>query len=421
MDTVRADHLEAYGYSRPTMPRLAQLARRSWVFRRAFTQETNTGPAHASMFTALYPPQHGEIENGVPLPAGSTTLAEILRSEGWATAAFVSGWPMRAATSGLDRGFDLYDDAFEDERRAGDVTTERAIDWWRSARSHRRFLFLHLYDAHGPYKPRADFAKLFQSASPGRRVQGLPAYQRARQPFGERAPLVGEQEYIDAYDASIRTLDDLIGRVLSEVDLDRTVVAITSDHGESLNERFHKFDHGHQVFDEQTHVPLVISAPHLGSRSVDQIVELVDLLPTLLDLVGARSAPPRDSKGHDLADLVLRGQGRPAVAFSSARAVPKRIADRNYDIDRERRLVAVRTEDSKLIFYPGHRADYIELFDLKNDAGEARPLSLSEPPGPLEPLRSLLLRYSGQFQRRKAPIRHRSEDIDKLRALGYLD
>jgi len=421
LDTVRADHLDAYGYARPTAPRLAELARGAWLFRNAYAQDANTGPSHATLFTGLYPPQHGAVDNNVRLPAGPTTLAEVLRTDGWATGAFVSGWPLRAMASALDRGFEVYDDELDDKRRRGPQTTERALAWWRASAPRRRFLFLHLYDAHGPYEPGARLARQFKSERRGPIVERLPSYQRTRYPFGKRRERRGEQEYVDAYDASIRELDERLAELLAEVDLRRAAVVVLADHGESLTERFWKFDHGGQAFEEEIRVPLVLAAPGLGARIVDDIVELVDVLPTLLPLLGVPTPPALQPAGHDLVAVVRRGAARPRHAFSSARALSPRHADRGYRLDRERRIHALRGERLKLIVYPGASEDYQELYDLAEDAGERRPLPAGAHPAEAARLARILQRYAATPALPAERHEPSAEDAANLRALGYLD
>jgi arylsulfatase A-like enzyme len=370
LDTVRQDHLPTYGYPRDTAPRLDALAGSSAVFENAFAQQTNTSPSHASMFTGLYPPAHGSRFNGVRLAAGRVTLAQVLRNAGFSTAGFVSGVTMRAAASGLERGFEVYDDEFEGKRRDGRVATERAIRWWEQRRSgERAFLFLHLYDAHGPYLPTGSYAGLFRSAEKGPRLSRIPPYQVVHDPEGRA--LLDLNGYVDRYDAMIRYEDDLVARLLDEVDLDRTVVVILSDHGETLGERYRTLDHGGQAFDEQLRIPLVLSGPGIGARRVSSHVETVDLLPTLLELLEVPVPEGLPVQGRSLVPL-LRGEEPepPPFVFAQARSVADRHADRGYRLKPRTNISTVRGSRWKLILYPGVERDYVELYDLEADPGE---------------------------------------------------
>ena len=289
LDTTRADHLPTYGYERDTMPTLDTLAEKGVVFDRAFAQDVNTNPSHATMFTGLYPHEHGSRWNGVVLPEGRVTLAQMLSAAGFRTGGFVSGITLKKATTGLDRGFEEYDDDFDGERRDGALTAERALDWLDRHRSdERRFLFLHLFDAHGPYLPKESHAALFESEDPGPEIE-IPHYQRLHDDDGELIDELGY--YVDRYDAMLRYMDDLLALFLDRVDLDRTLVVVIADHGETLDERYHKLNHGAQLFDEQLRIPFFIRAPGLDARRVGAFVETTDLLPTLLELLEVERDP----------------------------------------------------------------------------------------------------------------------------------
>ncbi|MDX1390387.1 MAG: sulfatase-like hydrolase/transferase, partial [Acidobacteriota bacterium] len=216
LDTVRRDHLPTYGYPRDTAPLLDSLASRSIVFDNAYAQEPNTAPSHASVFTGVYPQVHGSLANTQKIGSGQVTLAEILHREGFRTAGFVSGVTMHRTYSGLERGFEVYDDGFEDLRRDGEVAARRAREWIdRRAEGERWFAFVHLFDAHGPYVPRGKYAGLFVSPEPGPRLSWVPEYQRVPDRDGNVETSLND--YIDRYDAMIRYCDDLVAGLLGAV------------------------------------------------------------------------------------------------------------------------------------------------------------------------------------------------------------
>lgn len=421
LDTVRRDHLDLYGYARPTAPRLRQLGESAVVFEHAFAQETNTNPSHASMFTGVYPDIHGGVQNGFRIGSNQVTLAEILREAGFQTGGFVSAAPLQRKYSGLERGFAAYDDDFRGLSRDGNVTVQRAVDWLRGRPpGSRSFLFLHLYDAHGPYRAPPSYAALFHSRRRGPllALEQVAEYQRIPDERGRRRSEVSW--YVDRYDRAIRRADDLMGRLLDELDLRDTIVVVLADHGESLGERFWKMDHGAEVFDEQTRIPLVIRAPGLEARRVDALVETVDLLPTLLELLQLELPATRPVQGRSLVPL-LRGEraAEPrAVSFSSARAEERRHADRRYRLDPQRRIYAVRSSGWKLIQYPGVAGDYFELYDLVHDPGETRNLAAEEP-ARVRSYQAVL----EQWRPRGLPVAAPELDPEfreRLRALGYL-
>ena len=378
LDTVRRDHLSTYGYARKTSPRLDALAEESLVFEGAFAQHVNTHPSHASMFTGLYPNVHGSIYNGMRLPAGRATLAQLLAGAGFRTAAFVSGATMVAQT-GLDRGFEVYDDSLGGARRDGAETVALAMDWLGGRESGERFfLFVHLFDAHGPYTfegpPR------FRSTGPGRELERIPGYQRLRDESGQLR--VGLNEYVDRYDSLIHYSDDQLGELLAALDLDTTVVVVLSDHGETLGERHQSLDHGGQTTDEQIRIPLVMSSPRQRGRRLSELVETVDLVPTLLELLEVPVPQALTLQGRSLVPLILGRelQSTPERAvFSSAVALAPRHADRGYRFELGGQIHSLRTEHWKLVRYPGVDGELLELYDLDRDPGELENRADSEP------------------------------------------
>jgi len=418
LDTVRQDHVSAYGYERSTTPQLDRLAERGVLFTGAFSQEVNTAPSHASMFTGAYPHEHGCLSNGHELPPHHATLAGILHSAGFRTAGFVSGFPMRSRISRLDRGFEVWNDAFRGLRRDGRETTALALRWLSErAADERYFLFLHLYDAHGRYEPPERYRGLFSPDDDGRLLESIPKYQRIVDEEGRLVRRLGD--YVARYDASIRFLDDLVARVLEAVDLDETVVVVLSDHGETLGERHHVLDHGAQLFDEQIRIPLVLAAPGLPPGRVDAMVETVDLLPTLLTLLGIRTAGALQIAGRDFLPVIEgRAPGRTRV-HAAARAVAARHADRGYRLDPSRRLLAVRSDRWKLIRYPGRGEDPVELYDLRADPLEREDLA-DVRPQPRGQLQAALDGWQGSGAVEPAP-QLSEEERRGLEALGYID
>jgi arylsulfatase A-like enzyme len=370
LDTVRRDHLPIYGYSRATAPSVERLARTATVFENAYTQDTNTNPSHTSMFTGVYPHVHGSRKNGLRLADDQVTLAQILKRVGFRTGGFVSGLPMHRWLSGLDRGFDVYNDRLWRLRRKGSDTADAALDWLSQLPADEHwFLFVHLYDAHGPYKPEGRYAKMFESKDLGPALKSIPEYQLVNDSAGN--PMTHLNGYVDRYDAMIRYLDDQVAKILEKIDLSDTIVVILSDHGETLGERYRVLDHGGQVFDEQTRIPLVIHAPGQQPRRVAATLETIDLLPTLLSLLGVAVPADRPVQGKNLLPLVQRASaGGREFSFSSATVSEERHADRGYRLDSSRYIHSIRSSRWKLILYPARQQDYFELYDLEADAAE---------------------------------------------------
>ena len=282
VDTLRADHLSCYGYHLRTSPAMDQLAADGVRFDRAYAAIPMTGPSHFSMFTGRYPQEHGARINGVALPGDTKwlTLPQILGRYGYASAAFVSAWPLIGRLTRLDRDFDHYDDelsrtyqVFHSMRWAEDVT-QPAIRWLEEHRDEENlFLWVHYFDPHEPYNLREEFANPETVADPD----------PARPAYSEEVA-----NRIRKYDSEIGYADKHIGRLLAKLDAldmrEDTLVTLVSDHGEGLGE--HGFvGHGRWLFESTVRVPWIMRLPGKIEPGlvVERNVSLLDLTPTLLD------------------------------------------------------------------------------------------------------------------------------------------
>jgi choline-sulfatase len=273
IDTLRADHVGAYGYRAGETPTLDRLAREGVLVEDAVVQVPQTRPSHACLLTGLLPYEHGIRDNfSPPLDPSHATLASLLREHGYATGGFIGAYPV-SRDSGLDRGFDVFDDPFGGRRSAGvrleqsarpaGAVVDAALAWLDAPRARPFFAWVHVFDPHAPYEPPEPFASRFA-----------------------RAPYDGEVAYADSQVGRLLEWRDRSGQAA------RTLVVVTSDHGEGLG------DHGedeHQLFvyDTTLRVPLVLSWPGRlpAGRRVSGQFRSIDLLPTLLDLLGLPAAP----------------------------------------------------------------------------------------------------------------------------------
>lgn len=299
IDTLRADHLHCYGQPLPTSPNIDALAARSVVFDRAIAASGYTGPAHSSIMTAKYPRRSSMgFSNGLLALGGVETLAEVFRQSGYDTAAFVSN-AMVAARSGLNQGFEVYDDELpnlEPNRpgffeRLAPQTVERALAWLGRARTKPFFLWVHLQDPHGPYTPPAPYADQFHlpvvAGEPELRVLDDESGQGGIPPYQLLDGLRRVSDYRRRYAGEIAFMDQSIGELLAAVERHRpTIVALTADHGESFGENGFYFAHGHSAAPDLSHVPLIITAPGLRAERRADPVSHVDVMPTLLELAG---------------------------------------------------------------------------------------------------------------------------------------
>jgi arylsulfatase A-like enzyme len=381
IDTLRPDHLGTYGYSRATSPNLDRFAQRSVVFDQAVTVHVATAPAHGTILTGRYPGSHGIQRNGMRLKPGVPTLAETLAAHGLATGAFVSGWTLQRHT-GLDRGFSVFDDRLDGPgagaRRAGDLTTRAALGWLQTQVAAGRgfFLFLHLFEPHWPYDPPARDALRFLSGQYELTTIGKPVH-IDRLITVNQLSYLEQQEYVARYDGEIVVADRLLDRLLQGLEklgvADTTVVVVLSDHGETLFEREWTMDHGTRPYDEQARVPMVLHLPgdRLAGRRVADQVSLLDVVPTLLDLLDVD--PPEGLQGRSLLPLA-RGESAataPRPVFITARCEPQRVPHIRAPLTDKGLVRAVRLPGIKLIEFPmaGSRR-YPEVFDLGDDPGE---------------------------------------------------
>ncbi len=390
LDTIRADHVGSYGYAAARTPRLDGLAARGLRFERAATVVPLTLPAHSSLFTGTFPARHGVRDNGgYYLAAEQTTLAEALSARGYRTGGFVSAFVLDSRW-GIDQGFARYFDDFDLSRyeqqagmdaiqRPGNETVDEALRWLGQDQRQPFFLWVHLYDPHTPYAAPRDYAAQFPRTLAG------------------------------AYDAEIAYADAQLGRILDALESDgrlgRTVIAVLGDHGEMLGEHG-ELTHGFFVYDAAVRIPAVVVAPGLAPRVVKDQVRIVDVMPTLLELL--KLQVPSSVQGTSLLPLA-RGERLNLQALSES-WFPRF----HYGWSE---LVAIQDERFKLI-----RAPRSELYDLERDPPELADLAASDAPRAETMQRALerMLAAVGGAGKPKPPETVDSETAERLQALGYV-
>ena len=306
IDTVRADHLSAYGYERPTTPNLAALAAEGVLFSSARSQAPWTLPSFSSILTSLYPSAHGAGRGGhdewTPIDPGSTSIAEVLARLGWETQGIVANG-LISPHYGLDQGFDGYRFAWAMESVERD--TPEVMSWIDSHQHTPWLLFWHAMDPHLPYVVDQEFQDAFvdpdydgQFESRGRMnvpFQVLDPREGRRWYTHEGPPPMpqitpADARYIsDAYDAELAELDRAVGQVLDALrasgQWERTIVAFVSDHGEGLGDHDH-YHHGYTLFEDQVHIPMLLRIPGEEARTIERPVASIDLAPTILGALG---------------------------------------------------------------------------------------------------------------------------------------
>ncbi len=298
VDTLRADGLGAYGSETGASPRIDGLARDGVVFERAIAASSRTSPAHASIMTSRYTREHSiGYQNGGTRLSGTQTLAGVFQAAGYDTAAFVGNPNLRRDT-GFENGFAVYDDELpERERnrshyeRTARKTSERAMQWLENAREPV-FLWVHYQDPHGPYAPPPEYSGRARVEAPeGEKplpvlqsndgIGGIPAYQALE-------GVTRLSDYQARYADEIAFADDWVGRLLDRFDARRGdrpgIVLLTADHGESFGEHGRYLVHGFSTTPPLAHVPLILRAPGIEPGRRRQVVNHVDVMPTLLAL-----------------------------------------------------------------------------------------------------------------------------------------
>lgn len=403
IDTVRADHLSCYGYSERTTPTIDRLAEDGHLFLSAQTPLPSTLPAHAALFTSLYPAQLGVWRNRQTVPTEAETLAEVLRREGFRTAAFISSAPL-SDEFGIDQGFDLYDLPPAGGSRS-DRTSGRAAEWLEENGDERFFCFLHLIDPHTWYDaPDGD-------GKPWPPDRGYLSDPSVMTPEARRAS-------VRAYDDELRFADRGLAAVIDALERtglkEETIVLVTSDHGETLEELLdeipYAFGHGDYLYEHQLNVPLILwLPPGFPGRSPArhaQVVTLLDVMPTALELLGL--GVPDGLEGRSLAGLVRGGVAEPVPAIAAIRPRSPFSAP----------SYSVRTERWRWIHTPGSGD---ALFDLAGDPRQERDVAPAHP-AIIDELRPLLETWRGRAEhpRWNTPQNALSLELEReIQALGY--
>ena len=411
IDALRADRLSAYGYDRPTSPRIDALLDRGLRFEHARTPETLTTPAMCSMITGLPPHRHGASRNGLRMEEGLDSLPKILARHGFSTAAFVTNWPLKDSLSRLGEHFGHYGEIFTRRRwfgllnaeATGEDATDAAVAWVDAhleAHPGQPFLlWVHYSEPHAPYEFHRELAPALgiDPRSPTRR---------------------------DRYDTEVAAVDAAVGRLVQELEErvpdDGLLVAFLADHGESLGEHDY-WGHGRHLYEPTLHIPMgFVWEGHIRPGTVAAPATLLDVPPTVLDLLGlpipdsfaGRSWARGDAGTGDLAEAPFCYQAHKGAVHG------KRDSDRA----RSKGLLAVamvRDEHKEVLRLGGHTR---MLFDLSRDPGELDSLVA----GDSEPSPDLV-RCLGEISNglgaldRLVTRRLDAETVEKLRALGYLD
>lgn len=426
VDTLRADHLGCYGYFRDTSPNIDALAKESVVFDQAYAVMATTLPSHASMLTGRYPLEHGILANlmhgGKPFgwKEGMLSIAQVAKDSGYATAGFVSAAPLKSA-SGIATGFDTWTEPDGIERQA-EETMKDVLAWFETKPREPYFLWVHFYDPHWRHRAPAPFDTMFHTEGPD---PALEAWLAERQ-VGDAAKrsnarkTTQTRKAINDYCGEVRYTDSQVGVLLERLrrdgDLDRSVLVLTADHGEGLNQ--HDWTAHGLVWEEQLRVPLLMRFPPSAQQApkrVDKLVSLVDLFPTVLariEPLGARSQ--RDFLAQSTGTDVLSPKfvERPLFAQRTGRELAEDPGE----------MYALTTREWKYIHEP-EVGD--KLFDRRKDPFELQNLAERETQTAVRVHDMTMIMIRGQKARGDALGAAKAGEMDpklleELRKLGYL-
>jgi arylsulfatase A-like enzyme len=423
VDTLRADHLGVYGYSRATSPNLDAFARKSVFFRDARSQAPCTFPSVNSILTSRYPAAFlGQPNHAMGIPERIPSLPEILKARGYRTVAVSASAVVRNTPSqhnpgaGFGRGFDLFQE--DCVWKAAACVNRQVLGHLRRDGGDERplFLYIHYLDPHGPYDPPRGYDRRFATGTPDKAFirNGNPnpigdmLYKGAPDPGATPADL---QHLQDLYDDEIAYFDSQLAHLLRALEeggwLDDSIVVFAADHGEEFLEHGH-IKHCRTVYDSAIKVPLFFHIPGVGARSLEQPVQNLDVTPTLLDYLGVPAA-----------GLTLEGESlRPLIEQGTA-VDPNQLDPHQFSFSGPYRSVA----DGRFKLIQDLGGEAFWLYDLQQDPGETRDVLAAERRTfhrLREALGGWLARTEGQG-RADESLRKAKEAEEKLRSLGYLE
>lgn len=412
LDTTRADHLGTYGYFWDTSPAIDALAAESIVFEDCYAPNPTTLPSHTSIFTATTPPEHGVLMNvGFGgerfIPSKKLiTFTQYAKSIGFQTAGFVSAAPLRAGM-GLEIDFDVWTEMKHETReRKAEKTVHDWLTWFLTREKKPFFSWIHLYDAHNPFRPPEDYQSLFQ------RDRDLLDWSAERQipkrsyrvADGPAIPSISSEEQ---YAGEIRYMDDQLARVFQALrdsgEWDRTVIIITADHGEGLGQH-HAPGHGGLLWREQLHVPLIIRSPYHEARRISDVAWSVNIFPTVLDLVTLPHANRFLKQATEGSELKPNSRG----------VILAEVGEGHRAVSTNRWKYILWNDETHSLF--DRKTDPFELVDVANTAGDRA-----------DKFYVSLLRRVSALQKRGKTLgggeteKMAADQVELLRALGYVD
>lgn len=396
VDTLRADYLGCYGYKHPSSPAIDAFAKEGRLFEDCVCEVPLTMPSFGSMFSSLYPRNTGTAKNGLRMNAETPLITEIFQKAGYQTFCVQSNWPLKGRLSGLNRGFDIYDDEFDKKRwgfmlgeRNAEHVTNTGIEILEQRDPSKPFFFwIHYSDPHAPYVLHKGFNVV------GQPLGSLEAQERTRA----------------KYASEIAFADYHIGRFLAALPKENTFVLFVADHGESLHEHDY-VGHGRRIYQDNLHIPLIVRGPGITPGRSKSAVCALDVGPTLLGMAGLTPAPKMLGR-----NVLMDGPVTPTRYVETyGGAVPR--------LPIIKALLRNRGPLKRGIIHDGWKlilAKQPELFYLPDDPGELHNVASRNPERVVE-LREMAEQWNKQCPRGKSQeSKLSSEDVEALKSLGYL-
>ena len=416
IDTLRADHLSCYGYDRNTSPNIDKIAEKGIIFHNAIAPSSWTAPSMVSLFTSVYPVNHGVI-HGIGgkwnpkkqevFSAELTTLAEILRGQGYTTFGVASNLHL-SRKLGFGRGFDYFEClSFLPAPPVNEVVYE-----WKKAikKSNKFFLWVHYFDPHSPYIPRTPWVDHYTSRTLTEKLS-FP-----KKPFAKIKQLIPQfradpqmlSNLVALYDSEIHYVDYYLGELIRKLDLDQnSLMIISSDHGEEFLDHG-ELGHGNNLYRETINVPLIVKLPHsLEKKTVEKYVNLIDIMPTILESVDATLSEQILGKSFWNNGKMLLTNSTSGYTFS--------------ELDTEEIVKTIITPQWKYIY--NYESEEEQLFNIIADPLEQNDLSdkKREQCNNLKKKLSNWVSQSKKYPPEEKPVGLSPDEEEKLKNLGYIN
>lgn len=419
IDALRQDHLGCYGYQRDTSPAIDELARQGVIFNHAYSSSPWTKPSVASFFTSLHPNNHDTLSHNNMLPEQPLTFAEVLKNQGYCTYFLTAGNYNIDKKYNFHQGFDYF---FNDRIDAAHLTGT-FLSLLPKLRKKRFFAYIHYMDTHLPYNKNKynDWFMKRKQVNP-RFEPGKISHKTVKKLAVSNQLSIEDKNYLESlYDGQIKFVDENLERIITAFEsnqmLDDTLVIITSDHGEEFWDH-HNFEHGHTMYNELLQVPLVIAGNKFKPLAVDTPVRLIDLLPTVIDILKVE-ALHYNLKGTSFLNLLQGKKKAPGIPIF---AMGTLYGDEKYCLIKDNNKIIINTGNRKgkgnLI--GSRNKSKIEFYDIAKDPRESENLANTQPENAAR-LKKLL----GKFIKDQSIYKSKKRAMDKktkeqLKSLGYI-